>query len=63
MIPGKSNIRPLDLLHGVAGTRAYAKDGLADFSSQSGSIPVAYDNGNNLPNYEDSLYESAEFKE
>ncbi|KAK4143919.1 uncharacterized protein C8A04DRAFT_28261 [Dichotomopilus funicola] len=44
-------------------TRACAEDGPAGFSSYGGSIPVAYDNGNDLPDYEDSLCESVEFED
>ncbi|KAK3391200.1 hypothetical protein B0H63DRAFT_520396 [Podospora didyma] len=61
MIPKRSNMGLLGPFHGVKGIGACA-DGVADFSSNSGSIPVAYDNGSGLPDYEDSLCESAEFE-
>jgi hypothetical protein len=63
MIPKGSNMGPLGPFHGVKRIKACAEDGPADFSSHSRSIPVAYDNGNDLPDYEDSLCESAEFED
>jgi hypothetical protein len=63
MIPKRSNMGLLGPFYGVQGIGTPAEGGLADFSSNSGSIPVAYDNGNDLPDYEDSLCESTEFED
>ena len=63
VIPKRSNMGLLGPFHGVQGINACIEDGLADISSNSGSIPVAYDNRNDLPHYEDSLCENAEFED
>jgi hypothetical protein len=63
LIPERSNIGPLGPFHGVNGIRTCAEGGLAGCSLHSGSIPGAYDNCSDLPDYEDSLCESAESKD
>jgi len=63
MIPRRLNMGYLGAASQGLPQTEHPGDNLADLSSHSGSIPVIYDNGDNLPDYEDSLRESSDFED